>query len=128
MIGLDPEDVPILDTALALCDLLRSRGRGSHVCEQLALSEALRLRGVAIGEAAGAVTHYWRSSAKRYVNHRLRQLAARPGVELWRLERPIPYSYARVQWHKWAGRLRLGRRGEARGGVPGVAGEDGRGV
>ena len=98
VIGVRREDSNCLKNALAICDALMFDGIKYHVCEQFAVSEALRIGGLKIIETHEAVAHYNRSSAKRYMHA---QLSSRPKDELWKLKRPIPYSYPRVQLRKW---------------------------
>jgi hypothetical protein len=105
VIGIHHDDAKILKTALALCDALLLEGRQNHVCEQFAVSEALRISGLKILEADKVVAHYYRGSAKRYMHHQLRRFATRTGNELWNLDRPIPYSYSRVQLFKLMGKV-----------------------
>lgn len=105
VIGIHRDDANILKTALTICDALLQEGRKSGVCEQLAVSEALRISGLKILEAYKAVAHYYRGSAKRYMHHQLRRFADRTGKELWNFDRPIPYSYPRVQWFKLMGKM-----------------------
>jgi len=96
VVGLRRSDAGAIRTALALCDALLEQGRGIHVCEQFAVSEAFRLAGLKMVEAHPAVAHYYRTSAKRYMHHHLSRLDG----NLWDFDRPIPYSYPRVQWFK----------------------------
>lgn len=103
VIGIHGNDAKILKTALAICDALLLEGRKNHVCEQFAVSEALRVSGLKILEAYKVVAHYYRTSAKKYVHDRIPQFAAQLKKEkkdLWDFNRPMPYSYLRVQWHK----------------------------
>jgi hypothetical protein len=105
VIGIHPENAPILKNALAICDALLLEGRQNHVCEQFAVSEAFRLAGLKILEAHKVVAHYYRGSAKRYMHHEIPRFAARIKKELWSFDRPIPYSYPRVQLFKLMERL-----------------------
>ena len=105
VIGIHRDDAKILKTALTICDALLREGRNSGVCEQLAVSEALRISGVKILEAYGVVAHYYRGSAKRYMHHKLLQFADRTRKGLWNFDRPIPYSYPRVQLFKLMGKI-----------------------
>jgi hypothetical protein len=105
VIGFHHDNARVLRNALAICDELFLQGRRPHISEQFAISEAFRLAGVKILETHQVVAHYYRGSAKRYMHYQLRQFAARPGNELWNLDRPIPYSYPRVQWFKLMGKV-----------------------
>jgi hypothetical protein len=100
VIGIHRSDAKILKTALALCDLLMKEGIQYHICEQFAASEAFRISGVKILEAYKIVSHYYRTSAKEYMHHKILRFNARLKKEPWNFDRPIPYSYPRVQWHK----------------------------
>src|SRR5262249_6386261 len=100
VIGIHRDDAKILTNALAICDNLLLEGRRNQVCEQFAVSEALRIAGVRISEARKWIVHYYRSSAKQYMHDALPGFAASLKKELWNFDHPLPYSYPRVQWHK----------------------------
>jgi hypothetical protein len=97
IIGVCHDDAKILKTALAICDGLLLQGRKNHVCEQFAVSEALRISGLEILEADKFVAHYNRTSAKKYMHA---QFAARSKERPLDFDRPIPYSYPRIQLFK----------------------------
>jgi hypothetical protein len=105
VIGFHRDNAGVLRKALAICDALFLQGRQPHISEQFAISEAFRLAGLKIVETHHVVAHYYRGSAKRYMHHQLRRFAARTGKELWNLDRPIPYSYSRVQLFKLMGKI-----------------------
>jgi hypothetical protein len=105
VIGFHRDNASVLRNALAICDALLLQGRRPHICEQFAVSEAFRLAGVRILETHQVVAHYYRGSAKRYMHHQLRRFVARTNKELWNFERPIPYSYPRVQLFKLMGKI-----------------------
>jgi hypothetical protein len=105
VIGLHRNDAKILNTALTICDALLLEGRKSGVCEQLAVSEALRISGLKILEAYQVVAHYYRTSAKRYMHDKIPRFAARQKKEPWNFDRPISYSYPRVQLFKLMGKI-----------------------
>ncbi len=105
VIGLHHDHAPVLKTALAICDALLLQQRRNQVCEQFAVSEAFRLAGLRVRAAHPIIAHYYRSSAKRYMHEQLGRLAARSDRELWNCDRPIPYSYPRVQFFKLMGKL-----------------------
>ena len=105
VIGFHHDNARVLRNALAICDELFLQGRRPHINEQFALSEAFRLAGLKILETHQVVAHYYRGSAKRYMHHQLRRFSARTGKELWNLDRPIPYSYPRVQLFKLMGKV-----------------------
>jgi hypothetical protein len=100
IIGVHRNDVKILETALAICDELLAQGRKNHVCEQFAVSEAFRISGLKILEARKIVAHYYRTSAKKYMHHKIARLNTRLKKESWNFDRPISYSYPRVQLFK----------------------------
>jgi len=100
VIGLHQDNANLVNTALAICDALLLQGRGLHISEQFALTEAFRLAGLEIVSAHKVVDHYYRGSAKKYMHHQLLHFAGRPGETLWNFDRPIPYSYPRVQLFK----------------------------
>jgi len=97
VIALQREDAKFLKTALAICDALLREKRINHVCEQFAVSEALRISGLKILEADKVVAHYYRSSAKKFMHDRFSKFNAQLKNEPWNFDRPIPYSYPRVQ-------------------------------
>jgi hypothetical protein len=105
VVGLHRDNADTIRTALSICDALLLQGRRNHVCEQFAVSEAFRLAGLKILEAHPFVMHYYRGSAKRYMHHQFLRFAARSKSELWDPDRPIPYSYPRVQMFKWLGKI-----------------------
>ena len=105
VIGFHRDNARVLRNALAICDALLLQGRQPHICEQFAVSEAFRLAGLKILETHQVVAHYYRGSAKRYMHHQLHRFAGRTGKELWNLDRPIPYSYPRVQLFKLMGKI-----------------------
>jgi hypothetical protein len=105
VIGIHREDAKYLKNALNICDDLLLQGRRNHVCEQFAVSEALRIAGLKILEAREWIHHYYRSSAKQYMHDHFPDYAAHLKKELWDFDRPLPYSYPRVQWHKWKRRI-----------------------
>ena len=105
VIGVHRDDAKVLKNALVICDNLLLEKRRTHVCEQFAVSESLRLAGLKVLEARKMITHYYRSSAKEYVHDKLPKFAARLGKELWDFDRPMPYSYPLVQWHKFKRRV-----------------------
>jgi len=100
VIGLHRADVAIIKTALVLCDAHLQRAGKHHICEQLAISEALRISGRKILETDDVITHYYRNSAKKYMRHQISRHITRQGREPWDFNRAIPYSYLRVQWLK----------------------------
>ena len=89
-----------LQTALALCDGFKRHDRSNRLCEQFANSEAMRISGLKILEADKVVAHYYRASFRTYMHERLPGFNARLKTEPWDFDRPIPCSYARVQWAK----------------------------
>ena len=97
VIGVHRDDAKVLQTALDICDALLLEGRKNHVCEQFAVSEALRISGLEILATDKFVAHYNRTSAKRYMHT---QFAARSKEKIRDFDRPIPYSYPRVQLFK----------------------------
>jgi hypothetical protein len=101
VVGLRHADAAIIKTALILCDAQLRRAGKHHICEQLAISEAFRISGRKIAETEDEIAHYYRNSAKKYMRHQISLSATRQNREPWDLERPIPYSYARVQWFKF---------------------------
>ncbi|MDR3456739.1 MAG: hypothetical protein P4N60_04795 [Verrucomicrobiae bacterium] len=101
VIGLRPADVAIVKNALVICDAQLQRAGKSHICEQLAISEAIRISGRKITETDDVIAHYYRSSAKKYMQHQISRTAARQRREPWALEQPVPYSYLRVQGLKF---------------------------
>ena len=105
VIGVHRDDAKALKTALAICDALLLQGRKNHVCEQFAVSEALRVSGLEILEAHKATAHYNRNSAKKYMHNQISRLASRSKRELWNFDRPIPYSYPRIQLFKFIGKI-----------------------
>jgi hypothetical protein len=105
VIGVSRGDAKILENALIICDNLLLQQRRNHVCEQFGVSEALRMAGLKIRDARKWIVHYYRSSAKQYVHDKFPGYRAGLKRELWDFERPLPYSYARVQLHKWKRRL-----------------------
>jgi hypothetical protein len=105
VIGFHSDNIEVLKTALAMCDVLLLEGRRNHVCEQFAVSEAFRISGLKLVEVDKVIAHYNRSSAKRYMHHQMARVAAITGEELWTLDHPIPYSYPRVQLFKLKGHL-----------------------
>jgi|SRR5215469_6537182 len=105
VIGVSRDDAKVLKNALVICDNLLLQQRRVHVCEQFAVSEALRIAGLKIREARKWIIHYYRWSAKQYVHDKFPAYRASLTRELWNFDRPLPYSYARVQLHKWKRRL-----------------------
>jgi hypothetical protein len=106
VIGIHREDAKFLKNALVICDNLLLQNRRNHVCEQFAVSEALRIAGLKIREARKWITHYYRGSAKQYMHDKFPEYTAHLKKELWNFDRPLPYSYPRVQLHKWKRRMR----------------------
>ena len=100
VIGLRQADVEIVKNALLICDAQLQRAGKSHICEQLAISEACRISGRKILETDDVIAHYYRTSARKYMRHHIARCATRQGREPWDFERPIPCSYSRVQWFK----------------------------
>ena len=100
VIGFHSNNAKAFETALAICDALLADGRRNHICEQFAVTEAFRIAGLNILAADKVVAPYYRGSAKRYMHDQLSRFAAMNKGELWKPERPIPYSYPRVQLHK----------------------------
>lgn len=110
VVGVHRDDAKALKNALVICDNLLLQGRRNHVCEQFGVSEALRIAGLKIREARKLIVHYYRFSAKDYMHDHFPGYLAGLKNELWNFERPLPYSYPRVQWHKW--KKRISQRGE----------------
>jgi len=110
VIGVRQTDVEIVKIALVICDAQLQRAGKSHICEQLAVSEAFRISGRKILETDDVIVHYYRSNAKKYMQRQISRSASRSGREPWDFEKPIPYSYFRVQWFKMrkAGTIKLG--------------------
>ncbi|MGN6554919.1 MAG: hypothetical protein ACTHLW_14525 [Verrucomicrobiota bacterium] len=100
VVGFHSQNAGVINDALRICDELLSQKRLNHVCEQFAVSEAFRLAGINLLESHPVITHYYRSSAKRYMHHRLARVKQKPG-EHWNLNQRIAYSYPRVQLFKW---------------------------
>jgi hypothetical protein len=69
---------PVLEDAIALIDRLIESGQRFPTIEQLAISEVLRLHGVATAELLPWLFHYCSLSQKRYMNWRL---GALPGAD-----------------------------------------------
>ena len=101
VIGIHRDDAKILKNALVICDNLLLENRRNGVCEQFAVSEALRIAGLKIREARKMIAHYYRSSAKEYMHDKFPGYKRTLKRELWDFDRPLPYSYPRVQWHKF---------------------------
>jgi len=70
-------DEPALVDALALIDALWRDGRRVFNIEQIAISEAFRVRGAPIGELHPHFQHYCRRSLKRYMHWRIDAWARR---------------------------------------------------
>jgi hypothetical protein len=99
-VGLHRHDIGVLPLALALCDAFWQHDRKNRVCEQFALTEAMRISGLKILEASDIVIHYYRVSFQAYMHERLRQFNAQLSGPPWEFQRPFPASYARVQLAK----------------------------
>jgi hypothetical protein len=67
LIGMRPEHAPVLDDALAMIDALIGRAKKFPTLEQFALSEALRLNGIAIAEVNQSFLHYWQGRRRIYM-------------------------------------------------------------
>jgi hypothetical protein len=74
IIGVGSEHEAVLKDAIALTDVLLDGPAAPatvHRLEQIAISEALRIHGVAIAEIHDTFLHYWKRSWKNYADWRL---------------------------------------------------------
>jgi len=74
LIGARADHVPVVADALALTDFFldgRAAPATVHRLEQIAMSEAFRIHGVAIAEIHDTFLHYWKRSWKSYADWRL---------------------------------------------------------
>ena len=77
LIGMQPEHAPVLDDALAMIDALIGRAKKFPTLEQFALSEVLRLNGIAIAEVNQSFLHYWQGRRRIYMQAQIeKNLAA----------------------------------------------------
>jgi hypothetical protein len=67
LIGIGPEQAPVLDDTLAMIDALIGRAKKFPAIEQFALSEVLRLSGAAIIEVNRTFLHYWQGRRRIYM-------------------------------------------------------------
>jgi hypothetical protein len=67
LIGMRPQQAPVLDDALAMIDALIGRAKKFPTIEQFALSEVLRLNGIAVGEVNQTFLHYWQGRRRIYM-------------------------------------------------------------
>jgi hypothetical protein len=77
IIGATAAHVPVVEDALALVDAFLARPTAPETArrgEQIAMSEAFRVHGVAIAEIYDTFLHYWKRSWKRYADYRLATL------------------------------------------------------
>jgi hypothetical protein len=68
LIGMRPEQMPMLEDTLALIDALIGRAKKFPTIEQFALSEVLRLNGITIAEVNRTFQHYWRGRQRIYMH------------------------------------------------------------
>jgi hypothetical protein len=74
LIGARAEHAPVLEDAIALTDVFLDGPAAAvtvHRLEQIAISEAFRIHGVAIAEIHDTFLHYWKRSWKYYADRRL---------------------------------------------------------
>lgn len=72
LIAADPaRHLSALEDALALIDALFDSGFTLFKIEQIAISEAFRIHGIAVGETRPQFQHYYRRSLKRYMHWRI---------------------------------------------------------
>jgi hypothetical protein len=81
LIGMRPEQGRVLDDALAMIDALIGRAKKFPTIEQFALSEVLRLNGIAIAEVNQSFLHYWQGRRRIYMQA---QIEKRPWRRLGR--------------------------------------------
>lgn len=77
LVALHAAQAPVVEDALALTDAILDVPVARATLnrrEQLALSEALRVHGIAIAEIDDTFLHYWKRSWKRYADWRLPRL------------------------------------------------------
>lgn len=77
LIAMRAAQAPVAEDALALTDAILDVPVAQETLnrrEQLAISEALRVHGVAIAEIDDVFLHYWKRSWKRYADWRLARL------------------------------------------------------
>ena len=83
LIAAKSEHSPVVEDALALVDAFLERPISRETAnrrEQIAMSEAFRIHGIAIAEIYDSFMHYWPRSWKRYAD--------------WRLQRLLPADWA----------------------------------
>jgi hypothetical protein len=100
VVGMHRDNLGVLQTALALCDGFVQHDPTNRLCEQFANCEAMRISGLTILETYDVVAHYYRASFRAYMHERLPKFNAQLSGPPWDFDRPIPASYARVQWAK----------------------------
>lgn len=74
VIGLPPGHGAAIEDAIALTDALLTQNLKTHTEEQFAMSEALRLHGIAVHQCQRYLVHYHRRSVKRYVTWKLARI------------------------------------------------------
>jgi hypothetical protein len=82
LIGARPEHAPVIEDAVALLDAFLGGPNPAPNVEQLAVGEAFRTHGIAIGQIHDTFLHYWPRSRRRYAEWRLPQILPRDWDDL----------------------------------------------
>ena len=73
IIGVCKAQHSIIQQAIDLIDALHKKFPKIHTIEQLAFSEVLRINKINIITCEHAVMHYWRSTLRKYMHHKLKK-------------------------------------------------------
>lgn len=103
IVGISEFNQEILTQTLDLIDVMHENFPSIHTIEQLSLSEVLRLNKINITTCQDIVIHYWRSTLRFYMHHKLLKCFQQKhdySPELIEQQVKIPFSYLRAKLFK----------------------------
>lgn len=102
IIGATAAHAPVVEDALALVDTILARPIAPETAnrrEQIAMSEAFRVHGVAVGEIYDTFLHYWKRSWKRYADWRLSRILPADWNDLTEPEIALTFKPAAIRFY-----------------------------